>query len=67
VLYRPSWIPFLQHMVQRASFSDEQCLTKQVTVSIDAQNHLVHFHCPGHHDQQSDIDLILPLKQSRTR
>lgn len=61
ILYRPSWIP-LQRMAQRSSFSDEQCRAIEATASVDTQKHLVHFHCPGHHGQASDIDLALPLK-----
>ena len=62
LFYRPSWAPFMHHIVQRSSFSDEQCLTKEVTVSLAPEKHLVHFHCPGHHGQQDDVDLALPLK-----
>jgi len=62
VYYRPPMVPFLRHMVQRSSFSDEQCDSKAVTVTIDRANKLVHFHCPGHHGGQDAVDLALPLR-----
>jgi hypothetical protein len=49
-------------MVQRGSFSEEQCDTKAVTVSVDPANKLVRFHCPGHHEGQNATDLTLPLR-----
>ncbi len=58
----PSWLPFLHRIVQRSSFSQQQCRSVDVTVSIDRQRHLVYFHCPGHQGSQSDVDLALPLK-----
>ena len=62
VFYRPGWLPFMHHIAQRSSFSKDQCRADEVSVSIDAQRHLVHFHCPGHHGAKDDIDLTLPLK-----
>ena len=62
VFYQPSFAPFLRHIVQRSSFSDEQCDSKAVTVSADPTKKLVHFHCPGHHGSLDAIDLLLPLK-----
>jgi hypothetical protein len=62
IFYRPPWAPFLRRMVQRGSFSEEQCDTKAVTVSVDPANKLVRFHCPGHHEGQNATDLTLPLR-----
>jgi hypothetical protein len=62
VFYRPAYAPFLRHMVQRSSFSDEQCESTAATATADPINKVVHFHCPGHHGAQDAIDLVLPLR-----
>lgn len=61
IYYRPQWLPFMRHIVQRSSLSVEQCQTDAVVVTIDPPKHLVHFHCPGH-PGQSDVDHTLPLQ-----
>jgi hypothetical protein len=62
IFYRPPLAPFLRHMVQRSSFSDEQCDAKAVSVTIDPANKLAHIHCPGHHAEQDEINLVLPIR-----
>ena len=62
IFYRPPLVPFLRHMVQRSSFSDEQCEVNAVTVTVDPAHQLVRIHCPGHHTEQEGIDLVLPLR-----
>jgi len=62
VFYHPSFIPFLRHMVQRASFGNDACRSDAASVQTDLQKHTVHFHCPPHEDGKPSIDLILPLR-----
>jgi hypothetical protein len=62
VFYRPAYLPFLRRMVQRSSFSDEQCNSAAATATADPVAKLVHFRCPGHSGSQSAIDLALPLR-----
>jgi hypothetical protein len=62
IFYRPPLAPFLRHMVQRSSFSDEQCDAKAVSVTVDPASKLVHIHCPGNRDGQDAIDLALPIR-----
>lgn len=62
VLYQPSFAPFLRHVAQRSSFSQEQCNSKAVEVKVDPTAKLVHFRCPGQDGPQNDINLTLPIK-----
>jgi len=62
IYYRPTVAPFLRHLVQRSSLGAEQCNDKEVTVRIDPNNKLVHFHCPGHHGDSDSVELTLPMK-----
>lgn len=61
VFYRPRLLPFVRHLVQRASFGDDECLSKAATVQANMVARTVHFHCPPHGDGQP-IDVILPLR-----
>ncbi|MBS1799091.1 MAG: hypothetical protein JSS95_04625 [Acidobacteria bacterium] len=61
IFYRPTLVPFLRRMVQRSSFSDEQCDSKAATVTLDPSKKLVYVHCPAHRDGHDAIDLTLPL------
>ena len=62
VFYRPAYAPFLRHIVQRSSFSDEQCDSAAATATADSLHNLVHFRCPGHHGAQDAIEFALPLR-----
>jgi hypothetical protein len=63
VFYRPPFAPFLRHLVQRNSFSDDQCDTAASSAIADPVRKIVYFRCPGRADkQQSDIEHALPLR-----
>ncbi|MDE1175354.1 MAG: hypothetical protein PW789_01965 [Edaphobacter sp.] len=62
VMYQPSWAPFLQHGVQRASFSDDQCRSQETQVTVDRAKKQVSFHCPGLHGERDAIAMTLPIK-----
>lgn len=62
IFYRPTLAPFLRKMVQRSSFSDEQCDSKATTVTVDPAKKLVFVHCPAHREGHDAIDLTLPLR-----
>jgi len=62
VFYHPAYAPFLRHIVQRSSFSDELCDSAAATATADPASKLVHFHCPGRHGAHDAIDIALPLR-----
>ena len=63
VFYRPPFVPFLRHIVQRNSFSDDQCDTAASSAVADPTHKVVHFHCPASTGkQQQDIEHTLPLR-----
>ncbi|MBS1822030.1 MAG: hypothetical protein JST61_08660 [Acidobacteria bacterium] len=61
IFYRPAMVPFFRHMVQRSSFSDEQCDSKATVVTVDPPRKLVYVHCPAHREGHDAINLTLPL------
>ncbi|WP_035350171.1 hypothetical protein [Edaphobacter aggregans] len=60
VFYRPPFAPFVRHLVQRASFGDDQCDAAASSAVADPARKVVHFRCPARRGQQ-DIDYTLPL------
>jgi hypothetical protein len=62
VFYRPTLVPFVRHLSQRASFGDDECNAEAATAQVDPQRHMVHFHCPTRGDEKPSIDVILPLR-----
>lgn len=61
VYYRPPLAPFLRHVVQRSSFSDDQCDSAASSVVADTTLKVIHFRCPGRPGKQQDIEHTLPL------
>ena len=62
VFYRPSFAPFLRHVVQRSSFSDDQCDSAASSAVADPIRKVVYFRCPGRPGKQQDIEHTLPLR-----
>jgi len=62
VFYRPSFAPFLRHLVQRSSFGDDQCDSSTAFAIADPINKIVEFRCSGHPGKQQDIGHTLPLR-----
>jgi hypothetical protein len=63
IFYRPPFLPFLRHGVQRNSFSDDQCDSAASSAVADLTNKVVNFRCPARAGkQQPDIVQTLPLR-----
>lgn len=62
VFYRPPYLPFLRHFVQRNSFSDGQCNSAASSAAADLTRRVIYFRCPAlAGKQQRDVEQILPL------
>lgn len=62
VFYQPRFVPFIHHLSQRASFSEDECSAATAAAQVDLQRRTVHFHCPTRGDGKASIDVILPLR-----
>ena len=63
VFYRPPLVPFLRHVVQRSSFSDDQCDSAAASAVADPIRKVVYFRCPARPGRkQQDIEHTLPLR-----